>query len=75
MEKPYIDDFIYLYKKINTIKHIEEEMNCLKDDLALIQSFPNIIELHLIRLDISAIKEKIQSTIQIFMKKLLKVSE
>lgn len=50
-------------------------MKYLQDDLELIKSFPDIIELQLIRLDISQVKEKIENTIVGFMKKLLKICE
>lgn len=59
MEKPYIDDFTFLYKKIKTTRLIEEETEKLKEDLELIRTFPNVIELQLVRLDISQIKDKI----------------
>lgn len=75
MEKPYIDDFIQLYRNIKAIKLIEEEMGYLKQDLTLIRSFPNIIEIHFIRLDISEIKTRIETTIQSFIKKILKTCE
>lgn len=50
-------------------------MKYLQDDLDLIKSFPNIVEIQMIRLDISQVKDKIESTIVGFMKKLLKVCE
>jgi len=56
MEKAYIDDFLLLYKQVHAIRLIDEEMKYLKEDLLLIQSFPNVIELQLIRLDITQIK-------------------
>lgn len=59
MEKSYIDDFIYLYKKLRTTHLISQEMEYLKEDLKVIQSFPDVIELQLIRLDVSQIKGRI----------------
>lgn len=59
MEKPFIDEFIYLYKKLKTVKLLEEEMEYLKEDLKLIRSIPNIIEIKFIRLNITQIKDKI----------------
>jgi hypothetical protein len=75
MEKPYIDDFIQLYKSIKAIKLIEEEMSYLKQDLELIKSIPSIIEIQFIRLDVTEIKAKIELTILAFIKKILKTCE
>ena len=50
-------------------------MGYLKEDLDLIQSFPRVIELEMVRLDIGPVKDKIEATIVTFMKKLLKSSE
>ena len=74
MERPYIDDFIFLYKQVRATKLINEEMGYLKQDLDLIQSFPRVVEMGMIRLDIGQVKDKIEATIVSFMKKLLKSS-
>ena len=50
-------------------------MRYLKQDLSLIRTFPNIIELQMVRIDISQIKDKIETTIESFIKKILKSSE
>lgn len=50
-------------------------MAFLQSDLALIRSIPNIIEIQFIRLDVTQIKEKIETTILSFMKKILKTCE
>jgi hypothetical protein len=53
MEKPYIEEIILLYKALNGVKLIKEEMGYLKKDLLIISNIPNVIENKLVRIDIS----------------------
>lgn len=53
MERPYIDEMISLFKKINGIRLMQDEMSNLKADLKIIKAFPSVIEHKVVRLDIS----------------------
>ena len=75
MEKSYIEEVLALFKSINGIKLIQDEMNYLKEDLLLISSFPNIIVDKHVRINIQNIKEKIIKAIDSHKSKILKTSE
>ena len=74
MEKPYPEEMIALFRSINGVKLMQDEMNHLKTDLRIIKAFPDVLVDHFVKINIRTIKERIIKTIEGYMSKILTAS-
>ena len=75
MERSYLEDMLILFKRINGVRLMQDEMRYLQQDLVIIQNIPDVITDRIVRVNVGEIKGRIISTITANMAKIIRASE